>query len=866
MSIHSFTHSARRTGAAIAIASVAFALLATAPSRAAVSYSLPGAPTNVTATSVAGGVLVEWKAPGDGNAPISAYAVTGGPGTCAVVVDGNSSSTFVPAVRGQSAAVYKVIATNSLGNSEPGAAPAAVAPGAAPAAVRVVGSAGGMRTFGNSVNLTTGRHRVIAVAGTHSGTGAWLVDGTGKVRATGSAAAIPASLAGTVAIVPAIGDGGFTLVTRKGVVLSFGSPKINATLPKGAAVVAAVWGGQSGIIVIRANGAMSSVTATGVTALPALPTGAAVIAATSTVDGKGGWALRANGEVVAFGAAPAFTGTVNGGVALWRTPTGKGVWVLKSDSSVAGLGDAVGLPSSGIVGPFALIAADSERNIASVTIDEISDFHGQIEASSGIGGAAALKVYFDADKAKGTTIVASGGDNFGAAPPISAQFEELPTVLSLNQMGLDVSTLGNHEHDRNLAHLQKMIDASTFKWTVANYSSFDSLKGIAPFTIIERGGVKVAFVGANNTETKQVVTPGNLGSIGFTEPVAAVNAQIVAARAAGADVVVALTHYGFAENVADKATGPLLDIAAGIKGADLLFGAHSHLKYSGRINGTLVAQTTNAGAIYARNTVCLDLNSGQVIGTAGDFVTPTVKAVTPDATLTALVKGYADQIATKFDTKLGTINGVFPFGGSPAIQRQGEVAIGDYIADIVRAKYGTDIVIVNGGGIRANIPAPGYKPKDLTLSRPATVTSTGTFDVTLGDVYTVLPFGNQLATTSVTGAQIWSAMENGVSQYEAVAGRFPQISGFKFSFDAKKPVGSRIVSVTLPNGTPIANDASKSYTLTTLDYMISGGDGYTQFNPSKAFIRDLYAQVVADYIVAHPSIVIPALDGRITKL
>ena len=149
--------------------------------------------------------------------------------------------------------------------------------------------------------------------------------------------------------------------------------------------------------------------------------------------------------------------------------------------------------------------------------------------------------------------------------------------------------------------------------------------------------------------------------------------------------------------------------------------------------------------------------------------------------------------------------------------------------------------------------------------RPTTASSVGTFDITLGDVYTVLPFGNQLATTAVTGAQIWSAMENGVSQYEAVAGRFPQISGFRFSFDAKKPVGSRVQSVSLANGTSIANDASKTYTLTTLDYMISGGDGYTQFNPTKAFIRDLYAQVVADAIVAHPSVVIPALDGRITS-
>lgn len=854
---------ARRFGAAAAIASVALALLSTAPSRAAVMYSLPGAPTGVTATSVAGGVLVQWKAPSNGNTPISAYAVTGGPGTCAVVVDAGTYSTVVPAVEGQQAAVFKVVASNSLGNSEPGVAASAVVPGAG-VGVRVIGRAGGSAVVGSGAELRLGRHTVVAATSTRDGAGLWYVDKSGDVFAVGSADSIGGTLAGTVALVGSLDDRGLTMVSRKGAVRSLGTASIDATLRKGAAVVGAAGTADGkGLWVVRQDGTIVSV-GTAKT-LPSIK-GAAVKAVTGNAARTGGWALRADGTIAAFGAAAAIPGKVTKGVGLWHSAAGRGVWVLRANGVVTGLGDAEGIPSSGIANAVAIVGATPDVRAQSVTIDEFSDFHGQIEAASGIGGAAALKVFFDADKAKGTTIVASAGDNFGAAPPISAQFEELPTILAMNQMGVDVSTLGNHEHDRNLAHLQKMIDASAFKWTVSNYSSFDSLKGITPFTIIERGGVKVAFVGANNTETSQVATSANLGTVAFTDPVVAVNAQIIAARKAGAQMVVVLVHYGFAESVAGKATGPLIDIAAQIKGADLMFGAHSHLKWAGRVGGMLVSQTVNAGGQYARNTICRDANTGRVLGTAGEIVVPAVKNVTPDAAVTALVKGYADQIATKFDTKLGTISGVFPFGGSPAIQRQGEAAIGDYIADIVRAKYGTDIVIINGGGIRASIPALGYKPKDLTLLRPATAASTGTFDVTLGDVYTVLPFGNQLTTTAVTGAQIWSAMENGVSQYEAVAGRFPQISGFKFSFDVKKPVGSRIVSVTLPDGTPIANDASKSYTLTTLDYMISGGDGYTQFNPSKAFIRDLYAQVVADYIVAHPSIVIPVLDGRITKL
>ena len=824
---------------------------------------MPGAPTNVTASGVLGGVLVSWNAPADGNAPINAYSVTGGPGTCAVTVAGNRTSALVPAIEGQSAATFRVVATNALGNSETGAAGSAVAP-LHGAGVRVLGRSGTAALLGEGEDVDFNASSVATAAATRSGNGMWVANKSGTVSAFGDATAIAAKLAGTVSIIPTLDGQGLTLVSRSGQVRSFGSSSLRATLMRGAAVVGAVGTVDGkGVWIVRASGQIVAVGTA--KKLPSIKS--PVVAVTANPQRTGGWALRKSGALVAFGTAAAIAGKVSQGVSLSHTATGNGVWVLREDGTLAGLGDASPFWASGVEDPVAVVSTTSDIRAQSVTIDEFSDFHGQIESnSSGVGGAAVLKAYFDADKSRGSTIVASGGDNFGAAPPISAQFEELPTVLAENKFGLDVTTLGNHEHDRDLAHLQKMISASTFKWTVANYSDFDTLQGITPYTIIERGGVKVAFVGANNTETAQVATPGNLGKVGFTEPIAAVNAKIQAARKAGAQLVVVLLHYGFAETVANKPTGPLLDLAAGIKGADLIFGAHSHLKWSGRVNGVLVSQTVNAGSQYARNTICRDANTGDVLGSAGEIVVPFAKAVTPDAGVTEFVKSYADQIAAKFDTKLGTINGVFPFGGSPAIQRQGEAAIGDYIADIVRAKYNTDIVIINGGGIRANIPALGYKPKDPTLLRPTTASSVGTFDITLGDVYTVLPFGNQLATTAVTGAQIWSAMENGVSQYEAVAGRFPQISGFRFSFDAKKPVGSRVQSVSLANGTSIANDASKTYTLTTLDYMISGGDGYTQFNPTKAFIRDLYAQVVADAIVAHPSVVIPALDGRITKL
>jgi len=239
---------------------------------------------------------------------------------------------------------------------------------------------------------------------------------------------------------------------------------------------------------------------------------------------------------------------------------------------------------------------------------------------------------------------------------------------------------------------------------------------------------------------------------------------------------------------------------------------------------------------------------------------------TPDAAGAALVKKYKDQLTSKLDVKIGQVSGVFPRGGSPAVERSGETPMGDYIADLMRAKYKTDFAIQNGGGIRDTFPAKTYIPANTALVR----TGTGPLDVTLGDAFTVFPFGNQIATTVVTGANLWKALENGVGGNYPGDGRFPQISGFKFSFDASKPVGSRIVSVTKNDGTAIAKDATE-YTLTTLDYVIYGGDGYVNvFSPAQAKVKGALLDVFVDALKADMAAgkvtQVPAADGRIKKV
>jgi len=551
--------------------------------------------------------------------------------------------------------------------------------------------------------------------------------------------------------------------------------------------------------------------------------------------------------------------------------------------------------ASGMTHAAADLAKVASTQNQAVQILQLSDLHGAIEAGTSFG-AAGLASNWDADRAANqATIAISSGDNFGAAPPISTEFEELPTIEALNLAKLDVSTFGNHEHDRNLTHLNKMIGASDFQWVVSNYPAEalatlkSGTKAAKSFTVIDRGGVKIGVVGANTSETIEQVFPGNLDytnaagvkkTIEIEKGVTGVNAAIADAKAAGADIVVVAMHQGWTENSEGTAKGLFIDLAKQIKGATAIYGGHSHQTFAAimpgntRIPPIALGQVKNAGVEYTRTQICM-INK-KVVGQSVQHVLKAASATvntgvvstvtTQDVAAAAMVKKYKDQMTGKLDVKIGKVSEQFPIDGTPRVQRSGENPMGNYVADAMRAKYKTDFALMNGGGIRDSFPAKTYVPADTTLVR----TGTGPLDVTLGDALTVFPFGNQIATTVVTGSNLWAALENGVGGNYPADGRFPNISGFKFSFDASKAVGSRIVSVTKLDGTPIAKD-SKEYTLATPDFIVYGGDGYLDvFTPSKAKVQgallDLFVDTLKADLAAGKVTQMPKADGRIVKV
>jgi 5'-nucleotidase len=503
----------------------------------------------------------------------------------------------------------------------------------------------------------------------------------------------------------------------------------------------------------------------------------------------------------------------------------------------------------------------------------VSDWHAQLDpiAISGtgeVGGAAVIAAYWQADRAKNQNSIAlTGGDSIGASPALSAFAEEEPAIKALNLMGLDVNTFGNHDFDRGTAHLQKMIDLAKYQYVSANLKNVDAnLKKVKPFTILTVADVKVAVIGVTNPEAPTLVFPGRFGSIEVTDPVAAAIKARDDARAAGATVFIAVGHLGVTgKDTSGAATGPLIDFAKKVSGFDVIFGDHTDVQFSGTINGALVVENKSKGVTYARTKLLVGPDR-KVISASTEFVTPVAKDVTPDPAVVSMLVPYRTALSASLDRVIGTATETLPRGSN--VERHREVAIGNLVADALRLRYNTQIALTNGGGIRAPLPS-SYAPANKSLRRPATGYASGPpFDLTAGDILTVLPFGNYAVTRTITGSQLYAMLENGVSKIGAdgtgTDGRFPQVSGFKFSFDSREPVGSRVKSVELLNGTPISKDAT-IYTATVNDFMNNGGDGYTMLTDSQGVSREVMFDVVLEYVKGVGTVA-PKIEGRITNL
>jgi 2',3'-cyclic-nucleotide 2'-phosphodiesterase (5'-nucleotidase family) len=321
------------------------------------------------------------------------------------------------------------------------------------------------------------------------------------------------------------------------------------------------------------------------------------------------------------------------------------------------------------------------------------------------------------------------------------------------------------------------------------------------------------------------------------------------------DAVVAVGHIGGDGTVLTAPTGQLMDLANAVTGVDVLLGGHTHTEYiTTAPNGVLVAESPNSGTQFTRIRITVDTKDNVVVYKTADTHKTWDIGVTPDEKIAEYVDDLNSQIAGIFSPTVGTSTKAIPRADQcgRADGRLCESLIGDVTTDAIRATYGTDFAITNSGGLRADLTCPTVDvPGDTCPAYTAPP-----YLITRGSVFGVLPFGNVVFTVTITGAELKTYLENGVSLMPSAQGRFPQVSGLCFTYEITAPAGSRVTNVVKAdaagNCTATAVDltAGSSWKIAQNDFMATGGDGYPNVF-ARGTTQDLMDKVVAEYVTAN---------------
>ena len=530
-----------------------------------------------------------------------------------------------------------------------------------------------------------------------------------------------------------------------------------------------------------------------------------------------------------------------------------------------------------------------------VKVIGFNDYHGNLESPGAfganlsvpaasrppVGGADFLAAHVTRLKSQNPmNVVVGAGDSIGASPLISALFHDEPAVETLNRVGLEFNSVGNHEFDKGSAELMRLqnggckisnglpdpnscrgaaagtpvpFEGAKFKWLSANVIATATGKPLLPaYGIKNFKGIPVAFIGMTLKATPSIVTPTGVAGLEFRDEADTVNALIPELRAQGIEAIVVLVHEGGFQ------TGSLSDIN-GCEGnlagsaianlvkrfdnaVDLVVSGHTHAAYNCKLpnaSGRAIAVTSSSsfGRVLSDIDLTIDPVSHDVTAVVATnrLVVRNDPAVAADSSVAKIIAGYSGLVSPIANTTLGSIAAELP---NSRVDGACNMPAGTLVADAMLAAtapaaFGqASIALMNGGGVRS----PGFLFASSTAGE-------GNGNVTYGEAFTVQPFGNSLVTMSLSSQQLKEVLEQqfaGCNGQSATSTRILLPSaGFKYSWDGAKACGSRISNVTLRSGAAVetlvdangvvANPA-KTYRVTVNNFMADGGDGYSTFN------------------------------------
>ncbi|QRG70305.1 bifunctional 2',3'-cyclic-nucleotide 2'-phosphodiesterase/3'-nucleotidase [Brevibacillus choshinensis] len=489
----------------------------------------------------------------------------------------------------------------------------------------------------------------------------------------------------------------------------------------------------------------------------------------------------------------------------------------------------------------------------------LNDLHGQLDTDTKVGTQLAGSMEYTAAAIKQheaenpNTLLVEVGDMIGGSPLISAQFQDEPTVEVMEAMGYDVGTLGNHEFDEGIAELQRMIhggehskgtkgyDGINFPIVAAN--AFDTSTGkliTDPYVVKEVGGVKIGFIGVVTQETPNMIVRKGNEALKITDEVEAINQYTEELKKQGIKAIVVLAHNP-ATQTGKADLYDATDIAEKVDDeVDVIFAAHNHVFVNKEVDNKLIVEAYSYGSAFSDVDLEIDPLTGDIVNKKAEVVTVYQKDYTPDPAVSAIIQKYEDQIAPIKAEVVGESSAALPKGYPSVSEDQGDIALGNLIADGMKQAMDADFAMMNGGGVRADLPAG---------------------NVTFGDLFAIQPFGNVLNKVKLSGADLETVLNNQITD----RGLDFHISGFTYTYtyDSTAKTG-KVVDIFLPDGSKI--DKSKEYSVVVNNYMygnVKYGIG-TLGTDLEVGPEDLPATV--DFVKSLPKPFGYKVEGRIQKV
>ena len=528
-----------------------------------------------------------------------------------------------------------------------------------------------------------------------------------------------------------------------------------------------------------------------------------------------------------------------------RMKTGVFEWSLSCRQSVLTVALLAGLSIGGLslslMTPMALADALPAQSAPPIhiTLLQLNDVYQIAPVDGGKrGGLARVAALVKTIKAENpNTFLVLGGDTL--SPSLASNlFQGAQMIDVWNHLGLDVAVLGNHEFDFGDDVLVTRLKESKFPWVIANVvdsKTGKSFHNLPPYLVKTVDDVRIGFLGLLTPDTAHSSHPGP--TVVFQDPAQAACTMLNRMQHEGVDVIIGLTHLPMNEDQRVARQFPLK--------LALILGGHEHTFLQSAAGGTPILKMGSDARTLGRVDLYVDADSHLLQNMDWQTI-PVTDALPEDPAVAEVVKGYESKI----DSALGNVIGqtTVVLDARQETNRRQETNLGDFIADAYRQNLSADVALMNSGGIRSN-------------------TTYAVGPLSRRDILSILPFSNPSVKLSVTGATLRAALENGVSRLGAEeAGRFPQVSGLRFTYDGRKPAGTRVVNVTI-NGKPL--NPTQRYTLATSTFLKEGGDDYSMLKDAQVILSPEETPLDNDIVtkaVQAAKAIAPKVDGRIQRL